>query len=139
MTKTVLITGASSGIGKQTALWFQKRGWNVVATMRSPENTTDLSKLDRVICLRLDVTDISTINSAISEAIAKFKTIDVLVNNAGYGLAGAFEASSSEQVQRQFATNVLGLMDVTRCVLPHFQARPHSLRSDCNDGFAQYE
>jgi len=121
MAKTVLITGASSGIGKETALWFQKRGWNVVATMRSPENATDLSKLDRVICLRLDVTDVDTITSATQEAIAQFKTIDVLVNNAGYGLAGAFEASSAQQVERQFATNVLGLMDVTRCVLPHFR------------------
>jgi NAD(P)-dependent dehydrogenase (short-subunit alcohol dehydrogenase family) len=121
MTKTVLITGASSGIGKETALRFQKRGWNVVATMRSPQNATDILNLERVLCLRLDVTDIDSITAAIEQAIAKFKKIDVLVNNAGYGLAGAFEASSSEQVQRQFATNVLGLMDVTRCILPHFR------------------
>jgi NAD(P)-dependent dehydrogenase (short-subunit alcohol dehydrogenase family) len=125
MAKTVLITGASSGIGKETALWFQKQGWNVVATMRSPENvqknTPELFNLDRVRCLKLDVTDIDSITSAIDQAIAEFKTINVLVNNAGYGLTGAFEGSTSEQVQRQFATNVLGLMDVTRCLLPHFR------------------
>ncbi|AFY72428.1 short-chain alcohol dehydrogenase [Synechococcus sp. PCC 7502] len=121
MSKTVLITGASSGIGKQTALWFQKRGWNVVATMRSPETATELSQLDRVLCLKLDVTDINSITLALEQAIAEFGRIDVLVNNAGYGLAGVFEASTIEQVKRQFATNVFGLMDVTRSLLPHFR------------------
>jgi len=121
MAKTVLITGASTGIGKETALWFHKKGWNVVATMRSPENAIELSKLDRVRCLKLDVTDINSITFAIEQAIAEFKTINVLVNNAGYGLMGAFEGSTREQVQKQFETNVLGLMDVTRCILPHFR------------------
>jgi NAD(P)-dependent dehydrogenase (short-subunit alcohol dehydrogenase family) len=127
MTKTVLITGASSGIGRATALYFQKRGWNVVATMRSPDRETDrddsLAKLDRLICLKLDVTDYQTITEAVAETISRFGAIDVLVNNAGYGMLGAFETSTPAQIQRQFATNVFGLMETTRAVLPHFRDR----------------
>ena len=127
MTKTVLITGASSGIGRATALYFQKRGWNVVATMRSPDKETDradsLAKLDRLICLKLDVTDYQTITEAVAETISRFGAIDVLVNNAGYGMLGAFETSTPAQIQRQFATNVFGLMETTRAVLPHFRDR----------------
>jgi NAD(P)-dependent dehydrogenase (short-subunit alcohol dehydrogenase family) len=127
MTKTVLITGASSGIGRATALYFQKQGWNVVATMRSPDKETDradsLAKLDRLICLKLDVTDHQTIIDAVAETIARFGAIDVLVNNAGYGMLGAFETSTPAQIQRQFATNVFGLMETTRAVLPHFRDR----------------
>ena len=127
MTKTVLITGASSGIGRATALYFQKQGWNVVATMRSPDKETDradsLAKLDRLICLKLDVTDYQTITEAVAETISRFGAIDVLVNNAGYGMLGAFETSTPAQIQRQFATNVFGLMETTRAVLPHFRDR----------------
>ena len=127
MTKTVFITGASTGIGRATALYFQKQGWNVVATMRSPDkeaNRTDsLTKLDRLICLKLDVTDCQTITEAVTATIARFGAIDVLVNNAGYGMLGAFETSTPEQIQRQFATNVFGLMETTRAVLPHFRDR----------------
>jgi len=121
MPKTVLITGASTGIGKATALLFQKRGWNVVATMRSPEQATELSQLAHTLCLRLDVTDSESITAAITNAIARFQQIDVLINNAGYSLVGVFEASTSEQIQRQFATNVFGLMEVTRALLPYFR------------------
>ena len=127
MTKTVLITGASSGIGRATALYFQQQGWNVVATMRSPDKETDradsLAKLDRLICLKLDVTDHQTIIDAVAETIARLGAIDVLVNNAGYGMLGAFETSTPAQIQRQFATNVFGLMETTRAVLPHFRDR----------------
>ncbi|PZO43761.1 MAG: short-chain dehydrogenase/reductase [Pseudanabaena frigida] len=127
MTKTVLITGASSGIGRATALYFQKQGWNVAATMRSPDReiskANGLANLDRVILLKLDVTDPSTIAEAVTETITRFGAIDVLVNNAGYGMLGAFEASTSEQIQRQFNTNVFGLMETTRAILPHFRER----------------
>ncbi len=128
--KTVLITGASTGIGKATAILFQQRGWNVVATMRfpkgcvpPPQKVSDLAALDHLICLPLDVTMPASIHSAIAAAIGKFGAIDVVVNNAGYGLVGAFETSTPEQIQRQFDTNVFGLMAVTRAVLPHFRAR----------------
>ena len=127
MTKTVFITGASSGIGRATALYFQKQGWNVVATMRSPDKETDradsLAKLDRLICLKLDVIDYQTITEAVAETISRFGAIDVLVNNAGYGMLGAFETSTPAQIQRQFATNVFGLMETTRAVLPYFRDR----------------
>jgi len=84
MAKTVLITGASTGIGLATAKLFQQRGWNVVATMRSLEKKSDLMTLDNTLCLRLDVTDSDSIAQAVTAALEKFSTIDVLVNNAGY-------------------------------------------------------
>lgn len=121
MTKTILITGASTGIGYATALLFQQRGWNVVATMRSPEKATALAALENVFCLQLDVTNTDSIQQAIAQALQQFGSIDVLLNNAGYGLIGPFEACSLEQIERQFATNVFGLMAVTRALLPHFR------------------
>jgi short-subunit dehydrogenase len=125
MNKTVLITGASSGIGKAAAQLFAQRGWNVVATVRSPAQATDLKQLERVTVLRLDVTDTATIQQAVAEAIAQFGQIDTLVNNAGYALVGPFEASTSAQIQQQFATNVFGLMEVTRALLPQFRQQGH--------------
>jgi NAD(P)-dependent dehydrogenase (short-subunit alcohol dehydrogenase family) len=123
MTKTVLITGASSGIGRSAALKFQQQGWTVIATMRSPEKAGDLAKLDNVHCLPLDVTDRQSIQRTVTESLEKFGEISVLINNAGYALLGAFEACTPEQIQRQFQTNVFGLMEVTRSLLPHFRER----------------
>ncbi len=123
MSKTVLITGASSGIGKSVATYFHSRGWNVAATMRRPENEHDLSQLDRVKPFRLDVLDEDTIESAIKDTVQHFGQVDVVVNNAGYGLVGPFEASTGEQIKRQFDTNVFGLMNVTRAVLPLFREK----------------
>lgn len=80
MTQTILITGASSGIGKVTAQLFHDKGWNVVATMRSPEKEEDLSKLDNVLVTRLDVTDETSINEAVAAGIERFGQIDVLLN-----------------------------------------------------------
>jgi len=126
--KTVLITGASSGIGLATAQLFQRQGWNVVATMRSPDKAPDaLTKLEHVLCLRLDVTQPETIEAAIAQSLQQFQQIDVLINNAGYGLLGAFEACSPEQIQKQFDTNVFGLMNVTRAILPHWRERRSGL------------
>jgi NAD(P)-dependent dehydrogenase (short-subunit alcohol dehydrogenase family) len=120
---TVLITGASSGIGKATALLFQKRGWNVVATMRSLEKSSDLQGLDRLICVRLDVTQPATIETAIAQAFEQFGAVDVVVNNAGYGLMGPFESCSLDKIRSQFETNVFGLMAVSQAVLPHFRTQ----------------
>jgi NAD(P)-dependent dehydrogenase (short-subunit alcohol dehydrogenase family) len=122
-TKTILITGASTGIGKATALLFQKKGWNVIATMRSPEKGVELQQLDRCAVLPLDVTDIVSIERAIAAGIERFGPIDAVVNNAGYALMGAFEPCDPAQIEKQFATNVFGLMAVIRALLPHFRQK----------------
>jgi NADP-dependent 3-hydroxy acid dehydrogenase YdfG len=123
MAKTVLLTGASTGIGRATALLFQQKGWNVAATMRSPDKATDLAGFPNLICLSLDVTDPNTLQPAINAALKQFGTIDVLINNAGYALAGPFEACTEDEIRRQFETNVFGLMAMTRAILPHFRDR----------------
>ncbi|MEZ5504951.1 MAG: SDR family oxidoreductase [Gammaproteobacteria bacterium] len=121
--KTVFITGCSSGIGRAAARLFQRNGWNVVATMRNPADGADLKKLDDVTVLALDVNDQASIDAALQTALERHGHIDLLVNNAGYALMGAFENATEEQIQRQFDTNVFGLMRVTRAFLPHFRQR----------------
>ncbi|HVB03460.1 MAG TPA: SDR family oxidoreductase [Chitinophagaceae bacterium] len=123
MPSTVFITGASSGIGKATVIYFQAKGWNVAATMRKPAAEHQISQLDRVRCLYLDVLEEQSIHQAIQETLQAFGNIDVLVNNAGYGAVGPFEASTASQVERQFGTNVFGLMNVTRALIPHFREK----------------
>lgn len=121
MNKTILITGASSGIGKETAKLFQSKGWNVIATMRNPENERELNRLENVLVVKLDVLDLDTIQKAFQEGIQKFGSIDVLLNNAGYGAYGPLEAFNRDKMMRQFNTNVIGLLDVTKTILPHFR------------------
>ena len=120
--KTILITGASTGIGKATAVFFQQKGWNVIATMRTPEKEEELSQLDNVLVTRLDVLDLDSIDAAVTQGIERFGQIDVLCNNAGYGAYGPLEAIPRDNLVRQFDTNVIGLLDVTRAILPHFRA-----------------
>ena len=121
MSKTILITGSSSGIGKATAKYFSEQGWNVVATMRTPEKEDELKKQDNVLVTKLDVQDKDSIKNAIKEGIEKFGKIDVLLNNAGYGAYGPLEAFSDERIKRQFDVNVIGLLDVTKEIIPHFR------------------
>ncbi len=123
MKKTVLITGTSSGIGRETVKYFQAKGWNVAATMRTPDKEKELGNMPGVRLYRLDVLDEKSIRKAVSDAEKDFGQIDVLVNNAGYGAVGPFEAASPDQVKRQFETNVFGLMNVTREILPYFRKR----------------
>src|ERR1700761_2000636 len=106
MKKTVLITGASSGFGEAMSYYFASQGWNVIASMRDISKAGDLGDNDNVQIAQLDVQDKSTIESAIAKGIARFGKIDVLVNNAGYGLFGIFEGAGREAVQRQFDVNV---------------------------------
>ena len=122
MPQTIFITGASAGIGRATARLFQNKGWNVVATMRNPDDAAQLAKLDNVLVTQLDVTDDASISSALAAAQKRFGTIDVLLNNAGYGAFGVLEAFSIESICRQFDTNVIGLLAVTKALLPHFRA-----------------
>ena len=114
MKKTVMITGTSSGIGKATVFEFAKRGWNVVATQRNPEKDTDFDKLPNVKMYSLDVTNLESIQQTMTSIKKEFGKVDVVVNNAGYGVDGVFEAMSDEIIEKQFDTNVFGLMRVTR-------------------------
>lgn len=118
MSNTVMITGASSGIGRATAELFHDQGWNVVATMRKPADGEELAKRDNVLVTELDVTDDQSIEAAVTSGISEFGQIDALVNNAGYGAYGPLEAFDAEGVKRQFDTNVIGLIRVIQAVLP---------------------
>lgn len=121
MNKTVLITGTSSGIGKATVEYFSAMGWNVAATMRNPDKDVEFKFLKNVKVFRLDVLDENSIEIAIADSIKHFGRIDAVVNNAGYGAVGIFEAATPEQIKRQFETNVFGVMNVIRAILPHFR------------------
>jgi len=118
MGQTILITGASSGIGDACAHLFAEKGWNVVATMRDPAKSRVVASAQNVLVSRLDVQDVASIERAVSEGVTRFGTIDVLLNNAGYGQYGVFEAVSREKVHEQFEVNVFGPMNVIRAVLP---------------------
>jgi len=123
MAKTILITGASTGIGLATAKYFHSKGWNVAATMRNPSAAKEYSEDARLKLLPLDVLDDASIAGAIASTIAAFGSIDVLLNNAGYGTQGPIEAASKEQIARQFDTNVTGLIAVMQAMIPHFKAK----------------
>lgn len=122
MNKTIFITGASTGMGHATAKFFQQKGWNVIATMRDPDKEPELAGLENVILLPLDVTDLKQIESTVSKAI-ELHPVDVVFNNAGYGLMGAMEALSDEQILNQLNTNLLGVIRVTHAFIPHFRKR----------------
>ena len=125
--KTILITGASTGIGRETARYFAQQGWNVAATMRTPQKGADLLGMPNVKVFPLDVLDVVSIEAAIQATLDQFGAIDVLFNNAGYALAGAFEAVSPERIEKQFATNVFGVMNTTRAILPYFRQKRSGL------------
>jgi NAD(P)-dependent dehydrogenase (short-subunit alcohol dehydrogenase family) len=120
MQKTIFITGASSGLGKATAKLFQSEGWHVVATMRNPAGETELSALHNVTIMPLDVTDPQQIQSTVAQATT-IRKVDVVFNNAGYGLMGALEALTDERILKEINTNLLGVIRVTQAFLPHFR------------------
>lgn len=122
MAKTILITGTSSGIGNASARVFAANGWNVIATARSPDAIGEIDGAN-VARLRLDVTDPASIAEAIEAGIGRFGGIDVVLNNAGYGLYGVFEGLSDDDIRRMFETNLFGVMNVVRAILPHFRAK----------------
>lgn len=122
MQKTVLITGSSSGFGRLSVLEFQRQGWNVMATMRSPHLEEELQQLERVLVTRLDVTDRESIRLAIAAGIGHFGQIDVVVNNAGFGAFGLFEEASQDEIAHQLDVNLGGIIAVSQLILPHFRA-----------------
>lgn len=122
MDKTIFITGASSGLGKTTAKLFAANGWTVIATMRNPEKETELTELPNIHLLKLDINNTTQITQVASEA-EKISSVDVLFNNAAYGLMGAFEGTTDEQLTRQINTNLLGTILVTKSFLPYFRSR----------------
>jgi NAD(P)-dependent dehydrogenase (short-subunit alcohol dehydrogenase family) len=121
MTKTVLITGCSSGFGKATAGLFLDRGWNVVATMRTPSPAFGDS--GRLLVARMDVTDAESVDRAVDDGIRRFGGIDAVVNNAGIGLFSAMEATPASTIREVFETNVFGVMTVVRKIIPHLRER----------------
>lgn len=120
--KTIFITGASTGLGKATAKLFQSRGWNVIATMRNPNADTELATLENVTILPLDVTNLEQIRSTFKQVI-DMGSVDVVFNNAGYGLIGPLEALTDEQILKQLDTNLLGVIRVTQAFIPYFREK----------------
>lgn len=123
MTRTILITGCSSGLGRLTAVRFAAEGWNVIATMRKPDPALAEAYPDRVLVQPLDVADPASIDAAIAAGVARFGGLDAVVNNAGITMVSVFEATPDEAIRSIFETNVFGLMNVTRAALPHLRRR----------------
>lgn len=121
MTQTVLITGTSSGFGEAATRYFAEHGWNVIATMRDTSKGINFSGIENVEVLKLDVQDVGSIQAAIDQGISRFGRIDVVINNAGYGILGAAEELTDEQIDHQIATNLTGSIQVARAAIPHLR------------------
>lgn len=121
--KTVLITGAATGIGREAALKFVREGWNVLATTRRPASIPSGTYPADVLILAMDVTQPDEVRAAIDAATAVFGRIDVVVNNAGIGEFGVFEGVAPQKVRASFEVNLFGVMNVMRAVLPQFRER----------------
>ncbi|REC41878.1 SDR family oxidoreductase [Chryseobacterium pennipullorum] len=134
MQKTIFITGASSGLGKATAKLFQNEGWNVIATMRNPENETELTGLQNVSVLKLDVTSKEELEETIAQILTETE-IHVVVNNAGYGLVGPLEAFSDDQIKKQIETNLMGVIRITKTFTPYFRERKEGVLINITSGF----
>lgn len=127
MTKTVLITGCSTGLGRTTAKKFAAAGWNVVATMRRPDDTLAADYPDHTLVAALDVTDVASIETAIAAGIARFGQIDVVVNNAGISALSILEATPPETIRRIFETNLFGPINVIQAMTPRFREQGSGL------------
>ncbi|QXJ23393.1 SDR family NAD(P)-dependent oxidoreductase [Actinomadura graeca] len=135
--RTALVTGCSSGIGRATALRLHRRGLRVYATAREPGTLEDLAGLG-IRTLALDVTDIDAARAAVETVTADHGAVDVLVNNAGYGLSGTIEETGLERVRHQFETNVFGLVGLTQLVLPGMRARGSGRVVNLSSIFGRY-
>ena len=131
---SVLITGTSSGIGRAAVERFGAADWQVAATMISPDRAPEWSDHPRITRYPLDVTNDAQASDTIQTVIEDFGHLDVLVNNAGFGVFGAFEAASTEQIHEQFDTNLFGPMRTIRAVLPHFRSRGQGVIVNVSSG-----
>lgn len=120
--KTIFITGASSGIGRETARYFAAHGWRVIATMRNTGKAGDLNALPDIVLMPLDLTKPEQIRETCQKALEHYD-VDVLFNNAGYGIMAPFEELPEEEIRRLFDTDVIGTMLVTQQFIPHFKKR----------------
>lgn len=119
---TIFITGSSSGIGKATAKLFAEKGWTVIATMRRPEKETELTKYENVKLYPLDITKPEQISQTVADVLAEYE-VDVLLNNAGYGIKSRFEDMTEEIMWKSINTNILGMVRVTQKFIPYFKER----------------
>ena len=122
--KTTFITGASSGIGRETTKYFSDRGWRVIAAMRDPRKASEVLSLPNVVPMPLDLLDPEQIRETCRKALEQYE-IDVLFNNAGYGIMGPFELLPEKEIRKLFDTDVIGTMLVTQQFIPHFKKRKH--------------
>jgi NAD(P)-dependent dehydrogenase (short-subunit alcohol dehydrogenase family) len=124
-----LITGCSTGLGRELAKLVLERGWRAVVTARDPSKVADIAEghAERALVLPLDVTDRAQIDAAVAETQKRFGRIDALVNNAGYGYLAAIEEGEDDAVRAMFETNVFGLVDMTKAVLPAMRAQKSGL------------
>jgi Short-chain alcohol dehydrogenase of unknown specificity len=119
--KTILITGTSSGIGKETAILFAQKGWNVIATVRNAEHLTLFADVKNISTYILDVRDKSSIELCVRQVICDFGKIDALVNNAGVYATGPLETTTNETIEDIIETNIKGVLFTTKIVIEHFR------------------
>jgi len=124
--KAIFITGSSSGLGRATAELFASKGWDVIASMRNPDKEVELRKLTGVTLMALDTTDPDQI-TRVAEQVVAGGGIDVVFNNAGYGLAGPLEGLSDDQIVRMVETNLMGAIRTTKAFIPHFREKKAGL------------
>jgi NAD(P)-dependent dehydrogenase (short-subunit alcohol dehydrogenase family) len=123
---TIFITGSSSGLGRATAKLFASRGWRVIASMRDPKREKELGDIPGITMMALDVTDPPAIER-VAEQVVVSGGVDVVFNNAGYGLAGALEGLTDDQILRMLNTNMLGAIRTTKAFIPHFREKRSGL------------
>jgi NAD(P)-dependent dehydrogenase (short-subunit alcohol dehydrogenase family) len=124
--RSIFITGSSSGLGRATAKLFASKGWKVIATMRSPDTKKELTQIPNVTVLALDVTNPDQIMS-VAQKVASMGSLDVVFNNAGYGIAGPLEALTDQQILRVVETNMLGAIRTTKAFIPLFRKQKSGL------------
>jgi NAD(P)-dependent dehydrogenase (short-subunit alcohol dehydrogenase family) len=141
--KVVMVTGSSSGIGREISLILARNGFNTYATMRNLQKSSDLKSIAEnerlpMHFVQLDVTDERTVNNSIQTIYNEAGRIDVLINNAGYALSGTFEDISIEEIKAQYETNVFGLIRTTQSVLPIMRKQKSGLIINISSGLGRF-